>query len=66
MGAGTDLPLAVGLSYLVAGITCLAVLVIAKRAWWPLIPSLVLGASFFVQSATLDRSTEIVGSKPLL
>ena len=52
--------------YLVAGITCLAVLVIAKRAWWPLIPSLVLGASFFVQSATLDRSTEIVGSKPLL
>ena len=52
--------------YLVAGVTCLAVLVIAKRAWWPLIPSLVLGASFFVQSATLDRSTEIVGSKPLL
>ena len=52
--------------YLVAGITCLAVLVIAQRAWWPLIPALVLGASFFVQSATLDRSTEPVGSKPVL
>ena len=52
--------------YLVAGITCLVVLVIAKRAWWPLIPSLVLGASFFVQSGTLDRSTEPVGSKPVL
>ncbi len=48
------------------GITCLAVLVIAKRAWWPLIPSLVLGTSFFVQSGTLDRSTEPVGSKPVL
>ena len=52
--------------YLVAGVTCLAVLVIAKRAWWPLIPSLVLGASFFVQSATLDRSIGVVGSKPVL
>ena len=52
--------------YLVAGITSLAVLIIAKRAWWPLIPSLVLGASFFVQSGTLDRSTEPVGSKPVL
>ena len=52
--------------YLVAGITCLAVLVIAKRAWWPLIPLLALGASFFVQSGTLDRSTEPVGSKPVL
>ena len=52
--------------YLMAGITCLAVLVIAKRAWWPLIPLLALGASFFVQSGTLDRSTEPVGSKPVL
>ncbi|MBP3981488.1 endonuclease/exonuclease/phosphatase family protein [Acidovorax sp. JG5] len=52
--------------YLVVGITCFTVLVIAKRAWWPLIPSLVLGASFFVQSATLDRSTEPMGSKPVL
>ena len=52
--------------YLVVGITCLAVLVIAKRAWWPLMPLLVLGASFFVQSGTLDRSTEPVGSKPVL
>ncbi len=52
--------------YLVAGITCLAVLVIAKRAWWPLIPSLVLGASFFVQSGALDRSTEPVGARPVL
>ena len=52
--------------YLVVGITCLAVLVIAKRAWWPLIPSLVLGVSFFVQSGTLDRSTEPLGAKPVL
>jgi len=52
--------------YLVAGITCLAVLVIAKRAWWPLIPSLVLGTSFFVQSGTLDRSAEPVGARPVL
>ena len=52
--------------YLVAGITCLAVLVIAKRAWWPLIPSLALGASFLVQSGTLDRSTEPVGARPVL
>ena len=52
--------------YLVAGITCLAVLVIAKRAWWPLIPLLVLGASFFVQSGTLDRSTVPVGARPVL
>jgi len=52
--------------YLVAGITCLAVLIIAKRAWWPLIPSLVLGVSFFVQSGTLDRSTEPLGAKPVL
>lgn len=52
--------------YLVAGITCLAVLVVAKRAWWPLIPLLVLGASFFVQSGTLDRSTEPVGARPVL
>ena len=47
--------------YLVAGITCLAVLVIAKRAWWPLMPSLVLGASFLFQSGTLDHSTDPVG-----
>ena len=52
--------------YLMAGITCFAVLVIAKRAWWPLMPLLVLGTSFFVQSSTLDRSTEPVGSKPVL
>lgn len=52
--------------YLVAGITCLVVLVIAKRAWWPLIPLLVLGTSFFVQSGTLDRSTEPVGARPVL
>ena len=52
--------------YLVAGITCLAVLVIAKRAWWPLMPSLVLGASFLFQSGTLDRSTEPVGARPVL
>ena len=52
--------------YLVVGITCLAVLVIAKRAWWPLIPSLVLGTSFFVQSGTLDRSAEPVGARPVL
>ena len=52
--------------YLVVGITCLAVLVIAKRAWWPLMPSLVLGASFLFQSGTLDRSTEPVGARPVL
>ena len=52
--------------YLVVGITCLAVLVIVQRAWWPLIPSLVLGTSFFVQSGTVDRSTEPVGARPVL
>lgn len=52
--------------YLRAGITCFAALVIAKRAWWPLMPLLVLGTPFFVQSSTLDRSTEPVGSKPVL
>ena len=52
--------------YLVAGITLFAVLVTAKRAWWPLIPLLALGAWFFVQSGTLDRSTEPVGAKPVL
>ena len=53
-------------AYLVVGIACLAVLVIAERAWWQLIPLLALGASFFVQSGTLDRSTEPVVSKPVL
>ena len=52
--------------YLVAGIACFAVLVIAKRAWWPLIPLLALGASFFVQSGALDRSTGPVGDRPVL
>ena len=52
--------------YLVAGITCFAVLIMAKRAWWPLMPLLVLGVSFFVQSRTLDRSAEPVGARPVL
>jgi endonuclease/exonuclease/phosphatase (EEP) superfamily protein YafD len=44
-------------AYSIVGILCL-VLLMTKRTWWPLFPSILLGSSFLVQSDTLDRGVE--------
>ncbi len=44
--------------YLIAGALCGVLLVACRHAWWPLLPSILIGSSFFVQSGTLDRGVE--------
>ncbi len=52
--------------YIIVGAFCLFLLFIVRRAWWPVIPAAVLGSSFFMQSATLERGTEPAGAESVL
>lgn len=52
--------------YLIAGALCGVLLVALRRAWWPLLPSFLIGSSFFVQSGTLDRGVEPETAESLL
>lgn len=53
-------------AYLVMGATCLVLLVAVRRAWWPIIPAVILGTSFFVQSSTLERGIEPARTESVL
>lgn len=44
--------------YLLTGALCAVLLVALRRAWWSLLPSVLIGSSFFVLSGTLDRGIE--------
>ncbi len=52
--------------YLITGALCAVLLVALRRAWWPLLPSLLLGSSFFVQSGALDRGVEPATAESVL